>query len=75
MPCGDVDVASFNEFRLCWTFQSNLRSIDVEVTLQSSLRGFERLINEGVELDVFQICARLAADEVEILAVTLAAIA
>jgi hypothetical protein len=57
------------------TFQSNLRSINVKVSLQGSLRRFERVVNEAIELDVLQVGTRLAAYEIEILAIALAAIA
>jgi hypothetical protein len=38
-------------------------------------RRFERVVDEPLELDVFYVGARLAANEVEILAIALAAIA
>lgn len=41
------------------TIQKKLRSINVEVASQGSLRGFERVVDESVELDVFQIGSRL----------------
>jgi hypothetical protein len=75
LPRGDIDVASLDQLWLRRTLQNNLRGVDVEVALQGPLRGFERLINEGVEFDILQIGARLAAYEIKVLAVALAAIA
>jgi hypothetical protein len=57
------------------TLQSDLRNVNVEVALQGLLRDFRGVINKGVEFDVFQIDASLAANEIEVLAVALAAIA
>ena len=75
MPYSNVDVASLEKFGSRWTLQRNLRSVNVEVALQGPLRGFERLVNESVEFDILQIGTSPAANEVEVLAVALAAIA
>ncbi len=55
--------------------QRNLRGIDIEIALQRSLRGLERAIDHGLQFEVLQIDASLAANEVGILTVALAAIA